>query len=58
MKKKLAIILLSSIGVIGSFIAFYSFNMLFSDLSNMFYGTHDAYIIASIPLFMIVITEY
>lgn len=53
MKKKLAIKLLSFIGVIGSFIAFYSFNMLFSDLSNMFYGTHDAYIIASIPLFMI-----
>lgn len=53
MKKKTTIILLLVIGILGSFIAFYSFNMLFSDLSNMFYGTHDAYIITSIPLFMI-----
>lgn len=53
MKKKTAVILLALLAVTGSIVTFYATNLLFSDLSNMFYGVHDAYIIASIPLFTI-----
>lgn len=37
--------------VVGAFVTFYSTNLLCSDLSNMFYGVHDMYIVSSIPLF-------
>lgn len=53
MKKKTAAILLAVLGVTGSLVNFYAVNLLFSDLSNMFYGVHDDYIISSIPLFML-----
>lgn len=49
--KRLAAILLIAIGIVGSICTFYMMNLLLSDLSNMFYGTHDAYIIASFPGF-------
>lgn len=53
MKKKTAIILEICTILFGAFVTFYAANMLFSDLSNMFYGVHDAYIVSSIPMFMI-----
>jgi len=51
--KRLAIYLLIIIGIVGSMCTFYMMNLLLSDLSNMFYGTHDAYIIASFPGFFL-----
>ena len=53
MNKNKSLILLIVIGIIGSIINFYATNLLFSDLSNMFYGVHDAYIISSFPIFFI-----
>lgn len=53
MTKKHEILSLVLVILFGSIITFYSSNMLMSDLSNMFYGVHDAYIIASFPLFFI-----
>lgn len=53
MKKKNLIITLIITAVVGSFITFYATNLLMSDLSNMFYGVHDLYIIGSFPLFFI-----
>jgi len=55
MKKKTAIILLIVLALVGSFVNFFATNLLMSDLSNMFYGVHDIYIVASFPLFVIAI---
>ena len=55
MRKRNAVFLLIAIALVGSFINFYATNLLFSDLSNMFYGVHDIYIISSIPLFIIAV---
>ena len=51
--KKFASILLVIIALIGSICAFYMTNLLLSDLGNMFYGVHDAYIVSSFPGFFI-----
>lgn len=53
MKKKTSIIFMIVTAIVGSFITFYSINLLMSDLSNMFYGVHDAYFVSSLPLFVI-----
>ncbi len=53
MKKKTALILLIVLLLVGSFVTFYSGNMLSSDISNMFYGVHDIFIVSSLPLFFI-----
>lgn len=53
MKRKTEIILLVITILLGSIITFFATNLLMSDLSNMFYGVHDAYIVASIPMFII-----
>ena len=55
MKKRNSVLLLVLFCLVGSFINFYATNLLFSDLSNMFYGVHDIYIISSIPLFIIAV---
>ena len=52
-EKLLASLLLIIIGIVGSICVFYMTNLLLSDLSNMFYGVHDAYIIASFPGFFL-----
>ena len=49
MSKKQAIISLVLLTVVGSFVNFYCTNLIMSDISNMFYGVHNADIISSIP---------
>ncbi len=53
MTKKQTLITLIITLVLGSFITFYSGNMLSSDLSNMFYGVHDIYVVSSLPLLFV-----
>lgn len=55
MKKKTALILVTLTVLVGSVVTFYATNMLLSDVSNMFYGVHDAYIVSSIPAFMLAV---
>lgn len=37
---------------VASFVNFYATNLVMSDVSNMFYGAHDFYFVASIPGFI------
>lgn len=53
MTKKKTIIMLIVLAVVGSIINFYTTNMALSDLSNMFYGVHDAFCITTIPGVMV-----
>lgn len=53
MKKKTLSVLLILAVLVGSFITFFSINLFMSDLGNMFYGVHDAYIVGSFPIFFI-----
>lgn len=48
--KKQALLLITLILILGSIVTFYGGNLLCSDLSNMFYGVHDIYIISSFPM--------
>ncbi len=55
MKKKSNIIALIVLILVGSFVTFYTSNLIMSDVSNMFYGVHNADCIASFPGFMFAI---
>jgi len=53
MKKKTCLFILIPILLIGSYTAFYAFNLLASDVSNMFYESIKIDFASSIPLFII-----
>ena len=53
MSKKIAVILLIVLTITGSFINFYASNLLFSDLSNVFYGFNGIDFISSLPMFFL-----
>ena len=55
MKKKSNIVWLIVLILVGSFITFYASNLIMSDVSNMFYGVHNADCISSFPGFMFAI---
>lgn len=55
LSKKKTLIILICILAVGSFISFYAGNLLMSDLSNMFYGVHDIYIISSFPMALLIL---
>ncbi len=52
MKKTRNIIVLIALILVGSFVTFYTSNLIMSDVSNMFYGVHNADCIASLPGFL------
>lgn len=51
--KKQTSILLAAVAIVGSIITFYGSNLLFSDLSNMFYSAISKDIITSLPIFFV-----
>lgn len=51
MTKKKALLFIVILALTGSFIMFYMTNLILSDVSNMFYGVHDAFFITSLPGF-------
>lgn len=53
MSKKLALIVLAVVVVIGSLFTYYGSNFLFSDVANMVPGIKDANIITTFPMFMV-----
>ena len=53
MNKKISIIVLVILALLGSFILFYATNLLMYDLGLNFYGFQELSIISSLPLFMI-----
>ena len=53
LSKKAASIILIVLIVVGAIFTFYSANLLFSDLANMFPGIKDANIVTSFPLCMV-----
>lgn len=55
LSKKVTLIIIACILVVGSFVSFYAGNLLMSDLSNMFYGVHDIYIISSFPMALLIL---
>ncbi|MBP5314219.1 MAG: hypothetical protein J6Y65_04810 [Eggerthellaceae bacterium] len=52
MEKKKAIILLIGLALLGSFVGFYSMNLLLSDVGNNFYGFREFMFFTSLPGFM------
>ncbi len=52
MKKKTNIFWLIVLMAAGSFVTFYTTNLIMSDVSNMFYGVHNADCISSFPGFI------
>lgn len=52
MKKKINIFWLVVLMAAGSFVTFYTTNLIMSDVSNMFYGVHNADCISSFPGFL------
>lgn len=55
MDKKRNIISLIVLILVGSFVTFYTSNLIMSDVSNMFYGVHNADCISSLPGFLFAI---
>lgn len=53
MNKKLVVILLFAVVIVGSLFSFYGTNMLFSDICNLYAGFHDAAIIGTLPMIML-----
>ncbi len=52
MGKKTNILWLIVLILVGSFVTFYTSNLIMSDVSNMFYGVHNADCVASFPGFL------
>ena len=49
--RKSTIFGLIALTLTGSFVNFYTTNLLLSDLSNLYYGVHEALIVSSLPGF-------
>lgn len=53
LSKRVTILILIALVLIGSFVTFYATNLILSDVSNMFYETITQDVITSLPIFLI-----